>query len=112
MVRWTLALVAAASLAKILGAGIPWRLAGRPRSESLAMGAILNVRGSLEIVLAGVGLAAGILTPASYTSVIVVALVTSSMAAPIIRRAFGADGLAHRQQPKVEPVDEPLEPAA
>jgi len=111
---WTLVLAAAATVAKVVGSGVPWRLAGRPKSESLAVGAILNVRGSLEIVLAGVGLAAGILTSASYTSVIVVALVMSSLAAPLIRVAFGEEGLARRQQPKTgdEPAgdDEPAAP--
>lgn len=103
VIGWTVALIGVASIAKVVGSGGAWRLAGRPRSESLAMGAILNVRGSLEIVLAGVGLSAGILTDTSYAAVIVMAVVTSAMAAPLIRYAFGAEGLAARQQP-VEPA--------
>lgn len=82
---WTAALCVAATAAKVLGVAVPWRLAGRPRSESVALGAVLNVRGSLEIVLAGVGLAAGLLTEVSYTAVVVVAVVTSALAAPMVR---------------------------
>ena len=85
---WTVALCAAATAAKVLGAAVPWRVAGRPRSESVALGAVLNVRGSLEIVLAGVGLAAGLLTEVSYTAVVAVAVVTSALAAPMVRLAL------------------------
>jgi len=81
---WTTGLCVAATVAKVGGAAVPWRLSGRPRSEAAAMGAILNVRGSLEIVLAGVGLAAGLLTEVSYTAVVVVAVVTSALAAPLV----------------------------
>lgn len=103
VLTWTVIVIAVASAAKVLGAGAAWRWAGRPKSESLAMGAILNVRGSLEIVLAGVGLAAGILNPTSYSVVVLMALATSAMATPLIRKAFGAEGLARRQQP-LEPA--------
>ena len=85
---WTAALCVAATVAKVGGAAVPWRLAGRPRSEAAAIGAVLNVRGSLEIVLAGVGLAAGVLTEVSYTAVVVVAVVTSALAAPLVRAAL------------------------
>jgi Kef-type K+ transport system membrane component KefB len=85
---WTIVAVIVAAGAKIVGVGVPARLSGRTRSESLALGAILNVRGSLEIVLAGVALTAGLLTTTSYSVVIVVALGTSAIASPLLRLAL------------------------
>jgi Kef-type K+ transport system membrane component KefB len=87
---WTLLAIVVAVAAKVIGAGVPARLSGRSRSDSLALGAILNVRGSLEIVLAGVGLTAGILTTTSYSVVICVALATSAIASPLLRYALRA----------------------
>ncbi|WP_349637132.1 cation:proton antiporter [Streptomyces sp. RerS4] len=61
-------------------------LAGRvSRWEGLALGAALNARGVIEVVIATAGLRMGVLTPASYTMVVLVAVVTSLMAPPMLR---------------------------
>ena len=107
---WTVVAVVAASIAKIVGAGVPARLTGRSRADSLALGAILNVRGSLEIVLAGVGLTAGLLTPTSYSAIIVVALGTSAIASPLLRYALRREQLASGRfvsQPEPDPSGGP-----
>jgi Kef-type K+ transport system membrane component KefB len=93
---WTALAVVSAALAKIVGVAVPARIAGRSRSESLALGAILNVRGSLEIVLAGVALTAGLVTGTAYSVIIVVALGTSMLASPLLRFAL-------RDEARIEP---------
>jgi Kef-type K+ transport system membrane component KefB len=55
------------------------------RWEAVALGAGMNARGIIEVVVAGVGLRLGVLTTESYTVVILVAIVTSLMAGPILR---------------------------
>ena len=72
--------------AKLVGGYAGARLSGSGHHESLAVGAGLNARGVVEIVLASVGLGIGVLTTASYTVIVLVALVTSVMAPPILRR--------------------------
>ncbi|MEU6540682.1 cation:proton antiporter [Streptomyces sp. NPDC047000] len=72
--------------AKLAGGYAGARLSGSGHHESLAVGAGLNARGVVEIVLASVGLGIGVLDTASYTVVVLVALVTSVMAPPILRR--------------------------
>lgn len=57
-----------------------------PERWALAVG--LNARGALEIVVAAVGLAIGVLTPALYAAVVVVAVATSVMTPPLLRRAL------------------------
>ncbi|WP_272944361.1 cation:proton antiporter domain-containing protein [Streptomyces sp. SS] len=75
--------------AKFAGGYLGGRAGRLDRSEALAVGAGLNARGVVEIVLASVGLRIGVLTPASYSIVVLVAVVTSVMAPPILRRTTG-----------------------
>jgi len=75
--------------AKFAGGYLGGRAGRLERSEALAVGAGLNARGVVEIVLASVGLRLGVLTSASYTIVVLVAVVTSVMAPPILRRTTG-----------------------
>jgi Kef-type K+ transport system membrane component KefB len=61
---------------------------GYSRPEAFGMGAALNARGAIEIVIASVGLQLGILSPELYTVVLGVAVLTSAMTPPILRRAL------------------------
>jgi Kef-type K+ transport system membrane component KefB/nucleotide-binding universal stress UspA family protein len=82
---WGLAVVAIASVSKFGGAYLGSRLAGLPVREGLALGAGLNARGAVEIVVATVGLSLGVLNPSSYAVVVLLAVTTSMMAPPILR---------------------------
>jgi Kef-type K+ transport system membrane component KefB/nucleotide-binding universal stress UspA family protein len=85
---WTVIIIVVASLTKLVGAGLGARLAGLPAPEARALGVGLNARGALEIVIASIGLDLGILTDASYAAVVVMALVTSIAAPPLLKRAL------------------------
>ncbi|ORT93561.1 sodium:proton exchanger [Frankia casuarinae] len=56
--------------------------------EGLALGAGMNARGVIEIVVASVGVRLGVLSTETYTIIVLVAIVTSVMAPPILRRAM------------------------
>ncbi|MEV4099788.1 cation:proton antiporter [Nonomuraea sp. NPDC049649] len=73
---------------KLAGGYIGARTSGLPRWESFAIGAGLNSRGLVEIVVATVGLQVGILTPAAYSIVVLIAVATSLMAPPLLRAAL------------------------
>ncbi|GAB7183887.1 hypothetical protein ATKI12_3718 [Kitasatospora sp. Ki12] len=75
--------------AKLVGGYAGARLGRLDHDEAVAIGAGLNARGVVEIVLASVGLGLGVLNTASYTVVVLVAVVTSVMAPPLLRRATG-----------------------
>jgi Kef-type K+ transport system membrane component KefB len=83
-----LAALALAIAGKFVGAYAGARLSGLNRWEGLALGAGLNSRGVIEVVVAMVGLRLGILSVEVYTIVILVAIVTSLMAPPILRFAM------------------------
>lgn len=85
---WGLVVLAVASLSKFAGAYLGARLAGLPRREGMALGAGLNARGAVEIVVATVGLSLGVLSLESYTVVVLLAMATSMMAPPLLRWAL------------------------
>ncbi|WP_328499718.1 cation:proton antiporter [Streptomyces sp. NBC_00457] len=58
------------------------------RWEALALAGGMNARGVIQIVVATVGLNVGVLDTTTYTIVILVAISTSLMAPPILRRAM------------------------
>jgi Kef-type K+ transport system membrane component KefB len=96
--------VALAIVGKFLGAGLGAALSGLNRWEALALGAGMNARGVVEVVIASVGLSAGILTAEMYTIIVLVAVLTSVMAPPILRLAMrrvehtAEEALRERQQ--------------
>ncbi|MFJ2031735.1 cation:proton antiporter [Streptosporangium sp. NPDC087985] len=79
--------LAVAVAGKFAGAYLGARIARRSRWEALALGAGLNSRGVIEVIIAMVGLRLGVLTTASYTVIVLVAVVTSMMAPPLLRLA-------------------------
>jgi Kef-type K+ transport system membrane component KefB len=48
----------------------------------------MNCRGVVEVIVALIGVQIGVLTPATYTIVVFVAIVTSVMAPPVLRLAM------------------------
>lgn len=77
--------LAVAIAGKFVGAAMGGAISGLGRWESLSLGAGMNARGAIEIIVATVGLSLGILTQEMYTIVLMVAIVTSLMAPPILR---------------------------
>ncbi|WP_194923865.1 cation:proton antiporter [Catenulispora pinisilvae] len=76
-----------AALGKFAGAFLGGVTAKLDRWESLALGAGMNARGVIQIIVATVGLRIGVLNTGSYTIVVLVAVTTSLMAPPILRLA-------------------------
>lgn len=83
-----LVVLAVAVVGKFAGAFLGALLARLGVWEALAMGAGMNARGVIQIVVATAGLRLGVLTPATYTIIVLVAVVTSVMAPPVLRVAM------------------------
>lgn len=82
-----LAVLAVAIVTKFAGAYAGARLSRLGHWPSVALGAGMNSRGVVEVIVAMVGLQLGLLTPAMYTIIVLVAIVTSLMAPPMLRWA-------------------------
>jgi Kef-type K+ transport system membrane component KefB len=82
------AVLLVAVVGKFAGAYLGARLTRRlSHWESLALGAGLNARGVIEVIVAMVGLRLGILGTEAYTIIVLVAIATSLMAPPMLRFA-------------------------
>jgi Kef-type K+ transport system membrane component KefB/mannitol/fructose-specific phosphotransferase system IIA component (Ntr-type) len=80
--------LAIACAGKILGCTAGARLAGMAPRESWAVGFAMNSRGMMEIILGTLALQAGIINERTFVALVVMALVTSLMAGPLIQRAL------------------------
>jgi Kef-type K+ transport system membrane component KefB len=83
---WAVAVTAAATAAKTFGSYLGARVGGLGHRDSLAVGYTLNARGALEIVVATVGLTLGIINATAYTIIVVMALLTTAITAPLLKR--------------------------
>jgi Kef-type K+ transport system membrane component KefB len=83
---WLLALVivGVAVAGKLGGVAGAARLVGLPWPEGLALGALLNARGLMELVVLSIGLELGLLSPELFSIMFVMALVTTVMTMPAL----------------------------
>jgi Kef-type K+ transport system membrane component KefB len=103
---FTIFAVVVACLGKVIGGSVGARLGGLPKWEAIAVGVGLNARGAMELVIAAIGLSIGVLNEASYAIIVLIAVLTTVMAAPLlkfcVRRAgpeAGASAVPHAQVP-------------
>ncbi|MFC3455204.1 cation:proton antiporter [Amycolatopsis speibonae] len=76
-----------AVVGKFTGAYLGARAGKLSHWEGLALGSGLNARGVIQVIVAIVGLRLGVLNTATYTIIVLVAIVTSLMAPPTLRHA-------------------------
>jgi K+:H+ antiporter len=79
------AAIAVACLSKLVGGGVGAYLGGLGKWEAVAVGAGLNARGAMELVIAAIGLSLGIISLPMYSIIVLIAVVTTLMAAPMLR---------------------------
>lgn len=104
-----IAVLLVAIAGKFTGAYLGARLSRLDRWEALALGAGLNARGVVQVIIATIGVRLGVLNAASYTIIVLVALVTSMLAPPLLRFAMARiDPPAARSEPAT--VDAALPP--
>ena len=82
---WALVVLAVAIVFKFAGAYGGARLAGRTHRAGLALGAGLNARGTLEIVIATVGLSVGVFSSTAFSVIVLVPVLTSLFASATLR---------------------------
>jgi Kef-type K+ transport system membrane component KefB len=79
-------------LAACLGKGVAcyaaarWR--GEPRRDAVAIGALMNARGLMELIILNIGLERGIVTPVLFSILVLMAIVTTLMATPIFSYVY------------------------
>lgn len=82
---WCAAITAVAIVGKLAGAAVPARLAGLSLRESAAVGVLMNTRGLMELVILNIGLELGVLTPALFAMLVLMAVATTFATSPVMR---------------------------
>jgi Kef-type K+ transport system membrane component KefB len=78
------AITAVAIAGKIGGTSVAARLGGIGWKESLGLGALMNTRGLMELVVLNIGLDIQVISPPLFSMMIVMALVTTAMTSPLL----------------------------
>ena len=81
----TALVIAVAIAGKVGGAFVGAKIAGFDVRNSLALGCLLSTRGLVELIVLNVGLDLGLLSPALFSMMVIMALVTTVMTTPVLK---------------------------
>ena len=94
-------------LAAIGGKGIACWLAARATGisnrEALGIGTLMNARGLMELIIINIGLQRGVISPALFATLVIMAVITTLMASPIFELLVAR----FRPEPEPEPLNSP-----
>jgi hypothetical protein len=77
-------IVVVAVAGKFLGSAFAAKFVGQSWKESLSIGALMNTRGLMELVVLNIGYDLGVLKPEVFTMMVIMALVTTFMTGPAL----------------------------
>lgn len=81
----TILIIIVATIGKGVGCTLAAKLSGETWKDSAMIGALMNARGVVELILLNIGLAAGIITQKLFTMLVLMAIVTTLTASPAFR---------------------------
>lgn len=88
-----LAVTAVILLGSILAkGGACWaaaRLTGQDNATAMGIGALMNARGLMELIIINIGLQRGIIGPALFSILVLMAIITTLMASPLFEWVYG-----------------------
>jgi Kef-type K+ transport system membrane component KefB len=87
-VAFTVVLVLVAIVAKAIGCGVFARMFGFTRTESLRVGVGMISRGEVGLIVAGYGLANGLIGREVFSAAVVMVLATTMVTPPLLRWTF------------------------
>ena len=94
---WTAVVLIAAVAGKMGGAVLAARWTGQSWRNALALGALLNTRGLVELIVLNIAYNAHVFSPTLFTMLVVMALVTTIITTPILNLLGVAD---HSKKPQ------------
>ena len=100
---WLALVVLAASVfAKFFACWAAARVAGMDNGSALAIGSLMNARGLTELVIINIGLQAGIIGPALFSILVLMAILTTLMASPLFEACYGRGARARGELPPLQ----------
>lgn len=86
---------------KLGGSMIAARIAGMPWREGAGLGVLMNTRGLMELVILNIGFDIKVISPAVFSMMVLMALVTTFMTTPLLQWIYPA--LARSPEVSIEP---------
>ncbi len=80
------AIILVACVGKTVGAAVPALVLGMPGRDARTLGVLMNTRGLTELIVLNVGVSLGVLDTQMFTMMVIMALVTTAMAGPLLPR--------------------------
>jgi Kef-type K+ transport system membrane component KefB len=77
-------IILVAVVGKFVGSALAAKFVGQNWKDSLAIGALMNTRGLMELVVLNIGYDLGVLTPEIFAMMVIMALVTTFMTGPAL----------------------------
>lgn len=87
---WCAVVILVAVAGKMGGSAIAARASGLSWREGWALGTLMNTRGLMELVILNVGLDLGVISPALFAMMVLMALATTLMTTPLLDRIYPA----------------------
>ena len=84
LIKVTLLIIFVAVVGKFVGSALAARFVGQSWRDSLTIGALMNTRGLMELVVLNIGYDLGVLTAEIFTMMVIMALVTTFMTGPAL----------------------------
>jgi Kef-type K+ transport system membrane component KefB len=84
-----LGILAVSILAKFGACWAAARIAGEDNRTALGIGALMNSRGLMELIIVNIGLQKGIIGPTLFSMLVLMAIVTTVMAGPLFEVVYG-----------------------
>ncbi len=85
---FTIVIILAAVAGKWIGSGWGARLGGLSQKESIQLGAGMISRGEVGLIVASVGMLAGLVDSEEFSAIVVMVLITTLITPPILRALF------------------------
>jgi len=87
---WLIAgvVLAAAVIGKMGACYLAARACGETHRDGLGVGALMNARGLMELIILNIGLERGLITPTLFTIMVLMAIVTTLMATPLFELVY------------------------
>lgn len=105
---YTLLIILVAVAGKWLGAMISARFVCMSRRESNALGILMNTRGLVELVILNIGFELGLLPPAVFSMMVLMALTTTVMTEPLLRWVYPKRLYATGEQRQFDEISQQL----
>ena len=103
-----LAILAASIFAKGVACWAAARIGGADNRTAMAVGALMNARGLMELIIINIALKFGVIEQGLFSIMVLMAIVTTLMASPLFHLVYGRHMTKPENKPPVPPLNAAL----